>query len=344
MLTGLIIAGCLAGLLWGAYRLTNPSTMDRAAKGFAEMYGTLPTGTRKLLDVAGYGSHERLVCRANFDGALVFSNRVMELHPELEYRFRRRQANLWVFLPKVPFQILVPDNDAVRAVLAETDVTVTAREQINSRGCRGPEWEDYQAYDFRVLVVGDSFTEGIMVSEEQTFCTRLQWHLQERSGLKVLVANAGVIGYSTEQEFHTICELAPEMKPDLIVLCFYANDVHRDHQKVLLSKRPVGDWEEARKWLKRCANYSAMSGALFLVVVLPDQSQAQSRIGRTHYQHRLEQIASDQGFYLIDPYDRFLSNRDKALYLEKDAHLAPAGHELLAQVLADHVMVWMPAR
>jgi lysophospholipase L1-like esterase len=219
---------------------------------------------------------------------------------------------------------------------------ITSREEINSHGCRGPEWEDVATYDSRLLVVGDSFAEGILVPDDQVFSARLQSKLESRTHKRILVANAGVIGYSTEQEFYTMSELVPELKPDIVILCFFANDVHRDHHQVLSTQNYDDEWEVAKGWLERCVALCRIQGIRFAVAAIPDRSQLSSRNGRKRYQHRLEQISSELGIYLIDPDERFLSRRRELLYLQGDDHLSAAGHEVMAETLADHVMGWMP--
>jgi lysophospholipase L1-like esterase len=343
LIGGLAAGGCVAGLAWGVLRAMAPTAIERANAGFEQMVRSTPPSTQRLLDAAGFGTNERLVCSANFDGTLVFSSRVMERHPTRGYRFRPAQSNLWVFPVGFPFQIIVPDTESVRAALSEAGTPITSREQINAQGCRGSEWDDLDSCDYRILVVGDSFTEGILVSEDQTFCLLLERKLREASDRPVLVANAGVIGYSTEQELYTIEELAPQLRPQLVVLCFYANDVHSDHHRVLESRRPKGDWKAAEVWLDRAAQYCRQRGIRFVVAVIPDRTQLHARGSRQRYQHRLEEISARLGLYLIDPDERFLAHRQQELYLKQDAHFGPIGHELFAQVLSEHIRGWIPA-
>ena len=159
--------------------------------------------------------------------------------------------------------------------------------------------------------------------------------------VQILVANAGVIGYSTEQEFHTMKELVPELKPNIVILCFFANDVHRDHHQVLSTQNYNAEWGVAKGWLEQCVALCRVEGIRFAVAAIPDRSQLSSRNSRRRYQHRLEQIANELGIYLIDPDERFLSRRRESLYLQGDDHLSAAGHELMAAVLADHVVGWV---
>ncbi|MEO0453034.1 MAG: SGNH/GDSL hydrolase family protein, partial [Verrucomicrobiota bacterium] len=83
-----------------------------------------------------------------------------------------------------------------------------------------------EAQAFRVLLLGDSVTMGHRVPAELTFERHLENLLnQHHSDLgKIEVINTGVQGYSTEQEYITLKKNII-FQPDLILLCFYTNDV-----------------------------------------------------------------------------------------------------------------------
>ena len=331
-------------LIWQIYQAAGPTASERAARDFAVEWEKLPPVKRDLLELAGYGPRDRLAVASNFDGALVFSGSVMELHLQRGYRLRAGQENLWARPGPWPFQMPMPDVPDVRDALDRAGVPVTTTEHINSFGCRGREPDEVDTYEYRVLVLGDSFAQGILVEDDDIFCARLEGELLQSSGRKTLVANSGVIGYSTEQEYYTLEELAPRLRPHVAVLCFYANDVHRDHHAVFRSRRPAGDWASAERWLERCAHYCRTNKFRFVVAVIPDRSQMTNRTIRRNYQHRLETITTKLGIYLIDPDERFLARRTKPLWLQGDDHFAPAGHALFAQVLAEHLRQWVPRK
>ncbi|HBP17590.1 MAG TPA: hypothetical protein DEA08_07345 [Planctomycetes bacterium] len=72
----------------------------------------------------------------------------------------------------------------------------------------------------RVLLLGDSVTFGRGVADEDTFARRLEEVLPGSA-----VFNAGVSGYDTRQELHRLLRVGPEIKPHLVVLGWYRNDV-----------------------------------------------------------------------------------------------------------------------
>lgn len=78
----------------------------------------------------------------------------------------------------------------------------------------------------RILCVGDSFTFGKGVEDDETFCYRLERMLDHLgtplSSIETL--NAGVVSYGTSNELLYLRKQGFLFQPDLIILQFYAND------------------------------------------------------------------------------------------------------------------------
>ncbi len=72
-----------------------------------------------------------------------------------------------------------------------------------------------------VLAVGDSFTAGWGLEEEETWPRRLEARLNAGNGAPWRVLNAGVAGYNMRQARLTAEELIPEVKPQVVVLGVY---------------------------------------------------------------------------------------------------------------------------
>jgi len=91
----------------------------------------------------------------------------------------------------------------------------------NSRGMRDREYPLDKRTNLRILALGDSFTEGWGVEEEQAYPKVL-----ERQFLQgVEVWNLGVVGYSTDQELQQLRHMIGEVHPDIVILGFYENDI-----------------------------------------------------------------------------------------------------------------------
>lgn len=79
--------------------------------------------------------------------------------------------------------------------------------------------------EFRILALGDSVTVGLGVASEETYARQLEAQLS-RSGHPVRVVNGGVTCYATWQEVELLKEKGPAVRPDVVTLAFYWNDLY----------------------------------------------------------------------------------------------------------------------
>jgi hypothetical protein len=73
--------------------------------------------------------------------------------------------------------------------------------RINSLGLRGPEVEEREPGELRILFLGDSVVAGFEVPYEQTLTAVLEERLGRRLERPVRVINAAVRGYGTDQSY-----------------------------------------------------------------------------------------------------------------------------------------------
>lgn len=117
------------------------------------------------------------------------------------------------------------DDVALRTVLA-ANVNIDGF-TTNAKGIRGPTLGPKPPDTHRVLAVGDSFTLGLQVRDEETFSALLS----ESLGPGIEVLNAGVPGYGTEQATEFMRRLVPEVQADAVLLTVYTGNDFRDNQK-----------------------------------------------------------------------------------------------------------------
>jgi len=99
--------------------------------------------------------------------------------------------------------------------------------QINSLGLRDHE-HTYQKADgvLRILLLGDSFSEGIQVALEQTFPVRLESCLTQRLGQPVEIINSGTASYGPGDELLFFRAEGVKYQPDLVLVAIFAgNDI-----------------------------------------------------------------------------------------------------------------------
>ena len=120
---------------------------------------------------------------------------------------------------------LFVDDVGLRLVVAPSvDV---AGFHTNKLGIRGPEIGLKRENETRVLAIGDSFTLGMQVSDEQTFSALLT----DALGDDVTIYNAGVIGYGTEQATGLMRRLVPKVSADAVLLTLYTGNDLRDNAR-----------------------------------------------------------------------------------------------------------------
>ena len=102
--------------------------------------------------------------------------------------------------------------------------------RINAHGLRDREFPYEPQGRFRILVLGDSFTEGIQVEQDETFPKLLE----QRLGGGVEVLNAGVSGYGTDSELLFWESEGWKYRPDLVLLVFdTSNDILENHYRLM---------------------------------------------------------------------------------------------------------------
>jgi len=78
--------------------------------------------------------------------------------------------------------------------------------------------------EYRILVLGDSWTFGFGVDDEQTFCYKLEKKLQEKyPKRKITVINGGCPAYSIAQGFIFLRQRGFRYRPDLVIVKGFLN-------------------------------------------------------------------------------------------------------------------------
>jgi hypothetical protein len=170
--------------------------------------------------LAGFAIAE-IVCRAKFGAPLA------ERLPLMEVRANKRRG----------FE-MIP---------ASEHYTYEQRVRVNNLGLRGDDVLAKEPGEVRVLALGDSMTYGQGMGETETLPHQIELALRARARAdagsrarsdassagasstsaapNVRVINGGVRSYNTEQELGLLEEMAETIRPDVVVLFWFANDV-----------------------------------------------------------------------------------------------------------------------
>ncbi|MGH7333422.1 MAG: hypothetical protein ACREKS_11920 [Candidatus Rokuibacteriota bacterium] len=109
--------------------------------------------------------------------------------------------------------------------------------ETNSLGLRDREYAERKpAGAFRILMLGDSFTEGWTLPLEGVVAKRLEQSLALRCRFPYEVINAGNASYSPILQYLLLEEIGPRLRPDLVLLNFDMTDVHDDFIRTRLAR------------------------------------------------------------------------------------------------------------
>jgi len=153
-----------------------------------------------------------------------FGDRWGRFHIKRPSRFESLGVKMGEYVPGSRFKMVYADNP--RGYFdADNGVPFV----INSLGLRGREVERRKpAGTYRILGIGDSFTLGAGVRDDDTFLRRLESSLNAGGARRYEVLNAGVEGYNTRDEVLYLERQWLALDPDLVLIGFYLNDAYSD--------------------------------------------------------------------------------------------------------------------
>jgi lysophospholipase L1-like esterase len=129
------------------------------------------------------------------------------------------------YIPGMTFRFVYADNP--RGYFDGDNAIVN---RINASGQRGDDVASHKPEGtVRILGVGDSFTFGAGVREEDTFLSLLERDLNAgTSGPVYQVINCGVASYDTTDEVAYLEKRWLDLEPDVVLLVFVINDAYDD--------------------------------------------------------------------------------------------------------------------
>jgi lysophospholipase L1-like esterase len=113
---------------------------------------------------------------------------------------------------------------------------------IGRSGLRGSDPRPRQPETFRIVCLGDSFTWGLGVGDDEAYPQLLERRLAERfPGVDVQVLNAGVPGYGTVDELRYFESRIALLDPDFVTVQFLAENDFNDNRQPALGRVDIRD-------------------------------------------------------------------------------------------------------
>lgn len=111
----------------------------------------------------------------------------------------------------------------------------------NSQGFRGTEEWPTTKTRFRILLIGDSFTFGDEVSENETYPEYLKRLIPGAD-----IINAGVPGYAHDQMLLLLQDEGARLHPDLVIVGYNNTDIERNGKKFKFSSKPMASFAHGK--------------------------------------------------------------------------------------------------
>lgn len=103
--------------------------------------------------------------------------------------------------------------------------------RTNKTGLRGKELRPLEKNSVCILCLGDSFTWGWGVNDNEAYPAELEKILQSRYPLlDVQVLNAGVSGYGTDEELEFLKKFGASLKPNIVIVQFFSGNDFNDNR------------------------------------------------------------------------------------------------------------------
>lgn len=101
--------------------------------------------------------------------------------------------------------------------------------KTNNMGFRGRDIKGKEPGVYRIVMLGDSFTMGEGIGDDQTFSHLVEKYLNDLKFRKYEVIDLGVESYSPVLEYVELKKYIAKLKPDMVVLNFDMSDVLNEY-------------------------------------------------------------------------------------------------------------------
>src|SRR3989338_9440760 len=119
------------------------------------------------------------------------------------------------------------------------DKEFKVKRRLNKDGFIGRDYSYAKNEDvFRVVIAGDSLTEGFQVNEADTYSALIESKINNLGfDKKVEVLNMGIAGYCTQKELYVLEKEGLRFNPDLLILAFFVGNDFTDNMNENIDRK-----------------------------------------------------------------------------------------------------------
>ena len=304
---------------WDRYRRQGVQDTERE---FRKIFSEMDPPLQKLMRYAGNDPETGLLRWGNLTQTLLLPSKVFVADDTgRSYRLRPSVRSVWlrnIIIQRIPLTFfIVPDGPGLQEAMSGTSAVLVegAAQTTNSWGLRGRNPTLRAPARDRA----GRFVHAGPVRRRRPDAVGMPGPGASGPFKKsVSILNTGHLGYSPEQEFHTLVEYADRFHPQFVVLSLFANDFG-GIEDVL---QGGGDWSDSNYWIGEILQYCRTKSVICLVVPVPLERQVYARRFAGHYQGRISNFLETSGQDYVDPIEDFVNEHIKLLIEGERATIA----------------------
>ncbi len=274
----------------------------------------------------------------NFNGPFLMPKKLFvptEMYGKMRYCFKPnvkfRDVVVWSGLNYVFLK--APLTPELEKKIHKCRVELSAYSETDENGFKKTGSSRMADYDKTIFFLGDSFTEGICVPPENTFAVLFGKDLKQE-GVRARVFNLGTEGYGALEMCWMLEKYAPLLKPRLVVVNLFPNDVGKDYIAVVKGESvPEENYQEMFFYLKQMFTYCEKFNIKIVISVIPCAQQLTYLKNFSVFQDRVRVWAQKHGLSVIDARNYFQKIGEEKIYAKEHAHFSAEGHRHYADFL-----------
>lgn len=266
--------------------------------------------------------------------------------PKFRYRPNTRIANLHLWTGVSKQRLIVGVTPDIEALLAKMPRDVIHREDFETDRHGFKQTEHAIEPGATVLFLGDSFTEGIWTSPEETFVNVYGQRLRADK-VPLVPVNLGVNGFSALEMRWMLEHFAPSLRPRAAVFNLYPNDVGANFYDAITQPESLkAEFQAMFEALRASRDFCQQRGIAMLIALVPGRSQTEPDFRKDHpvfdaFQRRVMAWAATEEVPCFDALPHLHQVGGQTVYLDWDGHFAPEGHRHYADFLYGETKVLM---
>ncbi|MBN2545809.1 MAG: SGNH/GDSL hydrolase family protein [Spirochaetes bacterium] len=186
-----------------------------------------------------------------------------------------------------------------------------------------------------ILFLGDSFTEGLWISPENTFVNVFGKNMK-KANMALIPVNLGVNGYSVMEMTWMLEKYSKILNAKAAIFNIYYNDVGNSDPDNYTEEQIIKNFEKMFYYLNKAkdhCNNNNMKIYISIVPTIEKQDMKEDTESIFEFNKKVKDWCKAKGILCLDSRFYFSKKDFNKLYFKWDAHFTELGHEVYANCI-----------